>query len=189
MEFEVDVDWVTTGFKIVVDSLVNVAERQWNMKLIGFEVILRGRMLFVLHLSRTVLPGISGELPPKDSASEPAIVRTAEGMCSSTENRKLCTRHVEHEFFALVYCATDIEVSQQSCTLQCDVCSRWSCFYFLSHVQWGRIICPARLALCSPSCFVTRTAAVCLPDLCSQVRHGQCVLLQACTLRLCGSLN
>lgn len=60
MEFEVDVDWVTTGFKIVVDSLVSVAERQWNMKLIGIEVILRGRMLFVMHLSQTVLPGISG---------------------------------------------------------------------------------------------------------------------------------
>lgn len=60
MEFEVDVDWVTTGMKLVVDSLVNVGERQWNMKLIGVELILRGRMLFVLHLSKTVLPGISG---------------------------------------------------------------------------------------------------------------------------------
>lgn len=63
MEFEVDVDWVTTGFKIVVDSLVSVAERQWNMKLIGLEVILKGRMLVVMHLSKTVLPGISGLHP------------------------------------------------------------------------------------------------------------------------------
>lgn len=60
MEVEVDVDWVTTGMKLIVDSLVQVGERQWNMKLVGFEVILHGRMLFVLHLSKTVLPGISG---------------------------------------------------------------------------------------------------------------------------------
>jgi hypothetical protein len=60
MEIEVDVDWVTTGMKVVVDSLVSVAEQQWNMKLIGIELILRGRMLFVMHLSKTVLPGISG---------------------------------------------------------------------------------------------------------------------------------
>ena len=60
MEFEVDVDWVTTGMKLVVDSQVHVGERQWNMKLIGVELILRGRLLVVLHLSQTVLPGISG---------------------------------------------------------------------------------------------------------------------------------
>jgi hypothetical protein len=60
MEIEVDVDWVTTGMKIIVDSLVTVGEQEWNMKLIGVELILRGRMLFVMHLSKTVLPGISG---------------------------------------------------------------------------------------------------------------------------------
>jgi hypothetical protein len=43
MEIEVDVDWVTTGMKIIVDSLVTVGEQEWNMKLIGVE-----------------LPGISG---------------------------------------------------------------------------------------------------------------------------------
>lgn len=61
MEVEVDIDWVTNGMRIVVDSLVTLSERQWNMKLSGFEVILRGRMLFVLKLSRSRLPGIVGE--------------------------------------------------------------------------------------------------------------------------------
>ena len=67
MEVEVDIDWVTSGMRIVVDSLVTLSEQQWNMKLTGFEVILRGRMLFVLKLSRTRLPGIVGVAYPLSS--------------------------------------------------------------------------------------------------------------------------
>lgn len=65
MEVEVDIDWVTNGMRLVVDSLVTLSDRQWNMKLSGFEVILRGRMLFVLKLSRSRLPGIVGEASPE----------------------------------------------------------------------------------------------------------------------------
>eukprot|EP00892_Ulva_mutabilis_P000158 jgi/Ulvmu1/10142/UM006_0096.1 len=60
MEVEVDIDWATSGMRLVVDSLVSLSEQQWNMKLTGFDVILRGRMLFVLKLSRSRLPGIVG---------------------------------------------------------------------------------------------------------------------------------
>lgn len=63
MEVEVDIDWVTSGMRVVVDSLVTLSENQWNMKLTGYEVILRGRMLFVLKLSRSRLPGIVGRDP------------------------------------------------------------------------------------------------------------------------------
>ena len=63
LEVEVDVDWQATGSQIVVDSLVSISDKQWNMKLLGFELSLKGRMLFVLKLSKSVLPGIEGAHP------------------------------------------------------------------------------------------------------------------------------
>jgi hypothetical protein len=60
MEVEVDIDWSTCGCHMVVDSLVSIAEKHWNMKLQGMEVALQGRMLFVLKLSKTVMPGMEG---------------------------------------------------------------------------------------------------------------------------------
>jgi hypothetical protein len=72
MEVEADVDWVTCGMRLIVDAIVDLAEKQWNMKLIGVELALRGRMLFVLQLSRSVLPGIAGVshfVPPSVSTT------------------------------------------------------------------------------------------------------------------------
>jgi hypothetical protein len=60
MEVEVDVDWPTVGATVLVDTLVLLGERQWRPKIHGCHIHLRGRMLFVLTLSRHVLPGMTG---------------------------------------------------------------------------------------------------------------------------------
>lgn len=60
MELELDIDWSTCGCHLVVDSLVLVGDKQWNMKLTAVEIALRGRLRFVLKLSKTCMPGIEG---------------------------------------------------------------------------------------------------------------------------------
>jgi hypothetical protein len=60
MEIEFDIDWQTCGFHLVVDSLVNVAEKNWNMKLTMHELALRGRLRFVVKLTKKAMPGLQG---------------------------------------------------------------------------------------------------------------------------------
>ena len=60
MELEFDIDWSTCGCHLIVDSLVLVADKHWNMKLTAVEIALRGRLRFVLKFSNTCMPGIEG---------------------------------------------------------------------------------------------------------------------------------
>jgi hypothetical protein len=60
MEIELDVDWQMCGSHIVIDSLVDVGDKKWNAKVTIMELVLQGRMLFVLKLSKTMMPGIEG---------------------------------------------------------------------------------------------------------------------------------
>lgn len=64
MEIEVDIDWQSCGLHIIIDSLVNVAEKNWNMKLTVHDLALKGRMQFVLRLTKKAMPGLQGVAVP-----------------------------------------------------------------------------------------------------------------------------